>query len=488
MQSPSIILVNVGPFFDEFPYLDFALPLGTLSLGSYLHRRGIPVILLDTRQQTRSAFTERFSGLLPQAAAVGFSVMTPVIEQALHLSKITKRFNAALPVIWGGTHPSLFPESTINNPNIDFVVRAEGEKPLLLLSEHLLRARPVAEVPNLWYKTAEGARFNPPSPPEDLGDIGIPDYDAFDCSGYVQNSQFTHTRKIDILSSRGCRARCTFCINSILHKSTWRVEPLQQTIENIDQVRRRYGVEHICFTDEDFFSERSRILPLAAALKERKLTWEANCRAAYFGKYYLNDEMLQTLAASGCKVFRMGLESGSPRILRLLKKGISPRQGLAAVRSATRNQILVQTAYIMGLPGETRSDILKTFALMLKVFRIDSRIELILWLFRPYPGSILFQRCLEKGLVEPASLTEWSNFFMPVDLLENTLQSDKDSPWFPDVDFLKRGILFKAFLAKNRIPPRIRALIAAFHLWTGLHFIQLSYILYKRFSPRKDTP
>jgi radical SAM superfamily enzyme YgiQ (UPF0313 family) len=247
----------------------------------------------------------------------------------------------------------------------------------------------------------------------------------------------------------------------------------------MDTLIERYNLEHICFADEDFFCDLKRIKALVPELQKRKITWDANCRADYIREGHIDDGMLKMLYESGLRELRFGLESGSPRILKLLNKQITVEQSLEAIKKITRYHIDASLSFMMGIPGEDAQDILKTLALILKLHKINPKnIFIGPNAFRPYPGSILFNRCVENGLTVPSLLNEWSTFCMP----DYPIYQRNIFPWLLEADLCRRANLWRAYLGKGYLPRWLLYPILQFHIVTQCRFIDLDYSVLKFFK------
>lgn len=476
MTTNTVILIHVGKFKELDPSKGIAPPLGILYLASYLNKHGFSTITLDTRLIDKDSFLTLLATHLSNSLLIGLSIMTPLVKEGLEITSFIKRTSPSTPIVWGGFHATLYPESTIRHPHIDYVIMHEGEKALLNLAGCLHEQKPTNDIPNLVFKQNTAIIKNQITPGEDLDTIGIPDYQSLNFTPYIEKSQFTGDQKIDILTSRGCTARCTFCINSILHKSSWRHESIQQTLRNIDTVRSLFHPKHICFTDEDFFCDMARVKLLLPEFKKRGFTWDANCRAYHFRGSYLNDEMLSEMHNAGCRGLRFGLESGSQRILNMLKKGLTPQQSIHAIKQALQHSIIPNASFMFGIPGETLADALKTMDLVLQIKKIDSSIDILgPQMFRPYPGSILFNTCLEKGLRPPEDLQSWNNFY----IYENAKINKTNYPWLSNPDDFRRLVLWRQYLDKQLLPKPLHIAILKFHIITKLIFIDIDYMIYK---------
>ena len=476
MAKNKTLLIGVGNFFDGNLPAEPVAPLGIIYLGSYLFSRGYRVSLLDVNTENRDAFFVHLKNELQDAGLVGLSVMTPLTNEGLQITKFVKKFDPTVPVVWGGFHATLFPELTLRNEYIDFVITGEGERGLLGLAGHLFQKKEITDIPNLMYKTSGMIMKNRVEPGEGLSSIGIPSYDIIDCRPYITHISSSGQTSFNILSSRGCPGRCAFCVNSIILNSNWRAEPIEQTLRNIDTVIGRFNPSHICFADEFFFCDLERINALAPELAKRKITWDANCRADYIQEKRINDKMLRMLHECGCSGFRIGMESGSQRILDLLNKQITPEQSIYAIKKICQFQMEALASFMMGIPGEKPDDVMKTLDLILKIHTINPKIQIVgPNMFQPYPGSILFNTCVKKGLVEPVSLDEWSTFFMP----NFPVYQKNNYPWLTDMDVCRKVNIWSAYLKKQYIPRWFRHRILKFHIITQCKFIILDYALFR---------
>lgn len=459
------------------------LPLGILYLGTRLSPQGLGVLLMDTRLEKKEEFIAHLGQELADACLVGFSVTTPFDREALELSRFVKERAPGLRTVWGGAHASLFPAATIASPAVDYVITGDAEESLVQLSRFLLSGSgSLEDIANLFYKKDDGC-IGQGRKDEERGQAGSGacSYDLLPVQRYVRRrtDDGGMRRQIEVLASRGCPHHCSFCINTVLYHNRWYGYPVDEVLRLVDSVIRQYKVTHIFFMDEDFFCERLRAEKLVEELSRRMITWEANCCVKYIRPSYIDDSFLRKIRESGCVRLRMGLESGSPRILDMLTKGVTVAQSRQAVKMISKAGITPSASFMMGIPGETRRDILKTLSLIADLAFMNPGLHLIgPIIFRPYPGSELFQACLRAGLKEPQSLEEWSGFYMHQQWEDNT----SGLPWFKETWFFRRVWIYVGHLPYMRSNLFLRTLIYCqlkLHLLTGLRFIGLNAFLHK---------
>ncbi len=159
------------------------------------------------------------------------------------------------------------------------------------------------------------------------------------------------------------------------------------------------------------------------------IPWETTIRADYFSRPEMTDEFIAKLRKSGCYLLSFGAESGSQRILKKIDKDITREQILNSARQCLKHDIIPQYSFMVGLPGEKREDIDQTINLIDDLLKLNPRVQILgPQAFRPYPGSTLYQECLESGWKAPQSLKEWSSAI----LNEMSYLTPYQFPWVED--------------------------------------------------------
>jgi radical SAM superfamily enzyme YgiQ (UPF0313 family) len=183
-------------------------------------------------------------------------------------------------------------------------------------------------------------------------------------------------------------------------------------LDEIEYLYKEYNIKRVGFRDEVFISNRKQVKDIATGLLERniKITWLANPRVEYLRESYIDDNYLKLLADSGCNKLSAGAESGSQRILDLLKKGITVEDTLNFVRRTKKFNILPVVAFLTGIPSETKEEQIETLRLIRDILRIQPKAFINGPAnFRPYPGGELYDMCIKKyNLKMPDSLEEWA--------------------------------------------------------------------------------
>lgn len=376
-------------------------PLGLLSIGNYLKRRGYSVKIINTRAEEN--YMEQILKEIETVKIVGFSVMTAQIPHALSISKELKKFGK--PIVWGGIHPELFKEQTCKNDAIDYIVYREGEETMYQLIKCLENKEDLSKVLGIAYKKDGKVIINPPRPLLDINElISDPDYDLLD-------PEAGKVKKLQIETSRGCPFRCTFCMNTIEWKQKWRALSAEKILNLLEKLKKKYDFEIASFREEDFFVNKQRVKDLVEGIIKRGLNikWGSNCRASYFNDDYINDEFMAKMKESGLYALYIGVESGSKKIREFMKKDITEEQIYKAVELCGKYDVACFVNMMVGYPTETKKDIFDTINMMNKIIKINKNVVFNGPVpFRPYAGASIYDYCIKTGFKEPQSLEEWA--------------------------------------------------------------------------------
>ena len=379
-----------------------SLPFSILCLGTYLINKGHKVKLIDLKFDKIKITKE----MVEEYDFFGFSVMSADVRNALELSRKIKQINPEKQIIWGGVHPSLYPEQCRSEKSIDYAVVGEGEKALLAIVNGKAKKGIV--------KSNEFI---------DIGEISPLRWDLLDIERYTGN--FKGNKSLALHTGRGCPFKCAFCINTVISQK-YRALSAKKILNEMKILKERYGIRHFRLNDENFFVDKKKTRAIVNALKGKDITWDAQCRADYFNDDYLGKNYLplSDLRKSGCILLLIGVESGSQRVLDLLCKGTTVEQNVHAVTECAKNDIVCITSYMCGLPGETKSDLIKTLNqinYLIKVCKGKLAIQGP-HPYRPYPGSLLYNK-VKKYLDEPKTLDGWAtrgtfSGFMPIEKMD----------------------------------------------------------------------
>lgn len=421
-----------------------SVPLGVLYLASFLESKGYKVKFLDGRIYPKKELLIRVKGELNNCDCVGISAMTPQVEHAIQITDFIKEQDKDMPIIWGGMHATLFPEQTCKDKNIDYVIYGEAEYAMHKFMRFLSGKLDIKKVDALVYKKDGKIIKNDLGEKILLDKVPPPAYHLLDIERYINREfygidEVKKLRGLDFPTSRGCPYRCAFCTNILLPFKNWRPLDVEKVKENLDLLIKKYKLNHIWFRDDFFFGNKERVREIANHLvKNHNITWEGNIRVDDFDR--MDDEFLSLLKKSGCYCLRMGLESGSDRVLRLLKKDIKVSQIINAAKQCNKHDIIPLGTFMAGIPGERLDEVKDTIRMIIKLEEIAPKgIFYAPAILRPYPGTELYSKCKEAGFKEARSVREWTE-----KKLEFDLDCDpKEVPW---VDNASKVIELLAYL------------------------------------------
>ncbi len=415
-----IILVHINFSQDHSEKI---LPLGILSVGSALKKKGYEVKLININERQIDDTVKKIIELKPDY--IGVSTMTGV--QTQHSAEFSRKIKKAsdTPILWGGIHPSLLPEQCIKEDYIDYVICGEGELTVLEFTEQFFGDKDFSRVLGLSYKK-DGKIFNNPGRPliENLDEWRL-DFGLLDLDQFIFPLD-KYKRVIAYKASRGCPFGCGFCYNYRFNQSRWRAWSEKTVLEDINFLKEKYKIDAIKFYDDNFFVDRKRALSL---LKAINLPAHVEVRIDF-----IDDALAAELKE--LKIFDMliGLESGSERMLQLIDKRFTVERLLQGVCSIAKHNLHATYSFIVGLPTETRKDFEDTVNLMYQVYKIHPQAGFTLGAYLPYPGSKLYDFSLTHGFKPPEKTEDWGKI--------DRFRKDFESPW---VDVKKVWVIRECF-------------------------------------------
>lgn len=385
-------------------------PLSILSLVPWLIENEYDVLIID--QRVDDNWKEKISKALSESPVIcaGVSVMTgPQIEYGLAVSNLIKRQSPDVPVVWGGAHPSCLPEQTLKHPSVDIVVDGEGEATFLDLVQAIDHKRDLSTVSGIYFKRQNEIIQTGQRPLLDIDTIPEIPYDLIDLTPYF-NLFIEGQKSLMIIPDRGCPHRCTFCYVPIFYNRRVRISSPAKVYQKIVDISK-YKPEIIDIGSENFFADKHRVSDLCDLLIESKLNikFKAQCRIDYIDRW--DKEFLLKMKQAGFYVLQLGAESGSDRILELIQKGITTEQIIRVNQKLAEVEIAPYYSFFIGSPQETYEDIIATIKLVLYLLKTNPLAKATnLQLFKPIPGTPMFEEAVNLGFKVPESLEGWIDF------------------------------------------------------------------------------
>jgi radical SAM superfamily enzyme YgiQ (UPF0313 family) len=321
---------------------------------------------------------------------IGISVYTVKIASALRVAQIVKDVNPDIPAVFGGPHPSVKSvESLKIAPCVDFVLRGEAEFSFTRLAETIETKGPLSDIKGLSFRK-DGQIFHNPDTDfiEDLDRLPPPARDLL-----INKGTYTPEDMGLIMSGRGCPFECTFCSSAGVWGRKIRFRSIENVLDEIQQVKNAYGTVQFSFKDDIFTIKTNRVLEFCRLLKERNLTikWDCNVRVNL-----IDESMLAQMKSAGCNGIKLGIESGSDRVLKdVMKKKITVTQIKKAAELIRKAGIHWTGYFMMGLPTETEQEMNQTLELMRNIKPDFASLSV----YEPLPGTQLYHTGVAAGLV-----------------------------------------------------------------------------------------
>jgi radical SAM superfamily enzyme YgiQ (UPF0313 family) len=249
--------------------------------------------------------------------------------------------------------------------------------------------------------------YGAPRPLRDVNDLPPHDYGLIDAARYFAAKG---KRQLDYISSQGCRFRCTFCADPTVYQRGWVGLAPARMAQELAQLHAEYRLEEIAFQDETFFTSRARVDAVADAFLATGLNvaWTATMRADQGAR--LEEALLEKSKRAGLRRVMMGVESGSPEMLRRIKKDITLEQVFTTAERCARHGIGAILNCIVGFPGEPDKRVQATLDTAAALRAMSPDFEVAIFYFRPYPGNPIADELVAAGYEFPETLEGWADF------------------------------------------------------------------------------
>ncbi|HEX3665300.1 MAG TPA: radical SAM protein [Rhizomicrobium sp.] len=386
-------------------------PLSVMSIGAFLPEDeewtivdgNMPGVDVVSQISSRIAAT---AGTANRVKAVGFSVMPgPQLVSAVGITKEIKTRHRDIPVVWGGNFGSLYPQSVLNAPYVDWLIRGQGEHTFRELLDVLRGARDPKNVAGLSFRNADGIHHlgmeRKWAGPDDLP---APPYHRIPVQDYLRPT-FLGNRSGVYQASIGCPYACNFCGVISVYGRREKVQNPARTADHLGFLAREHGMDSLHFYDNNFFLNDAHAREIADSLQPLNLRWW--CEGRVDAVLRFSDDTWRRLKRAGLTMMFFGAESGSNEVLQKMKKGITTEQVLEAAARTREHGIIPEFSFVFGDPDEPEREIDNTLQFVRRLKVVNPAMELIAYFYTPTPQRLDTYGNVDPLAGTPETLEEW---------------------------------------------------------------------------------
>lgn len=362
-------------------------PLSLLNLAAALDRNGQSCIVdgnVDRDFVERTLLTmerERFD-------VVGISVMGgPQIAPSIAVSRAIRERFPGTPIVWGGYFPTLYTDTALGAPYVDYAIRGQAEESLPELVAVLSAgaASDLSGIGGLSWKREDTIVHNP-NRRFSLGDSGhVLPYDKLgDPRRYLART-FLGRRTAAHQAAIGCRFRCTFCGVAAMFGGTTDLPTARRLERDLGYLKHTLGADSIQFFDHNFFDREADMIPLLEVMARLEMPWW--CYARSDALLNLSESTWKLVRKSRLRMAYIGAESPSGAMLKEIRKGTRPDQTLEVAELCRRHGVIPELSFMVAPPENPAEETAHTFEFIRELKRINPDSEIIVYVYTPLPDG-----------------------------------------------------------------------------------------------------
>ena len=387
-------------------------PSGLGYIASVLLREGHQVEVLDINGYRFSKEEVEKKIKESDFDVVGIGGIVTVYKYVKWLAGILKKYHPDKKIIVGGSVGSSIPKIMLEKNPVDIVCIGEGEETIIDLIKALENNEDLAKVKGIWYKDMSGRIYQTERrhPIKNLDNIPFPAWDLFPMEIYLKNPVGAPNRNkwidgspdentplsMNLSATRGCPYQCIYCYHDFMGQG-YRHRSPENVISEIKILYERYKVLYYHFLDDLFVLNKDFVYKFCKLIKEfsreigQEITWGCSGRVNL-----VTEDLIATMVDSGCVLIGYGIESGSQRMLDLIKKKVTVEQAKNAIRLTKKYLGWADCTFMIGYPGETMETIQETINFCKELDLVPEAI----FFLTPYPGTELYQIALQQGKIK----------------------------------------------------------------------------------------
>ncbi|MFA6215759.1 MAG: radical SAM protein [Patescibacteria group bacterium] len=404
--------------------------LGLLYVSGYLRDGGYDNVIIENkllggrdyvyrgREQAKIDIIKKVIELKPKI--IGFTASTIEINEVIEMNREIRKQVGAISII-GGPHVTAAPAEVLKQ-GFDVAVLGEGEQTALELIKELEKENPdLASVSGIAFNRNNEIIINRSREMIDISQLSLPAYDKIYMEKYLAVSdevlRGVPVRAAIVMASRGCPYRCTFCACNKVFGHQVRFRNIENVKKEIELLKKQYNAEAIWFADDTMTVSYDHVANICELMKKEEMYWGAQSRVDL-----TKEEVVKQMKASGCLQLDFGVESGSQRVLdEVINKRIKLEQVEKAFELCRKYGIRTHAAFMLGLPTETREEMIQTFKFAQKI----QPNWFAFGIFTPLPGTYLYDNYYQPGEI---TLADYQNvsFHRPTEKFNKSAVKDLD--------------------------------------------------------------
>jgi len=372
-------------------------PLGLGYIAAVLEQEGheIEVMDINAMRWNQAEVEERIKDA--NADVVGTGAIVTVYKYIKWLISTCKKYHPKKKIVVGGSISSSVPRTLLERTAADIACIGEGEVTAKELFKALEKRGDLAGVDGIWFKDEKGEiHINKPRAPiRDLDMLPFPAWELFPMDIYLRNPVGAanrnkwvngkptdpNTLSMNLFATRGCPYKCIYCYHDFMGRH--RSRSAQSVIDEMKTLYQRYGVNYFHFIDDEFVMNRKFVYQFCEKVREAELgfTWGCSGRGNL-----MTEDLIATMANSGCILIGYGIESGSQRMLDVMNKNMKVEEAKQAIKWTQKYLGWADCSFMIGTPGETRETIQETIDFCKEL----SLAPEVIFFTTPYPGTELY--------------------------------------------------------------------------------------------------
>lgn len=405
-----VLFVNPPQTASKYKFMGvIAPPLGIAYMAGVLQENNIDVEILDASAEDMDFKDVEKELLKRKPDLVALTALTPTIGRALETAQVVKETLPDSIVVMGGYHPTFNFIETLEDENVDIVIRGEGEYIMLNLVQALENQSSLHDVKGIVFedKNSKEIVVNPEAPLiQDLDELPFPALNLLPMKKYRLLDMDTHMTTM--ITTRGCPMQCSFCSSAAMHGKKIRERSVENIVDEIEYLKTNYDIDTIAFMDDTFTLKKRKVMAICDEILKRniEIMWGCTSRVDT-----LDEKLLKKMKEAGCITIFIGVESADQQQLDNMCKNTTIAKIENAFKSAHKLKIRTIASVALGMPGDTKEIMNKTVKFVHKLkpnYAIYS-------LATPYPGTRFYKEAFEKNLIK---IKDWSKYTLITPILE----------------------------------------------------------------------